>query len=143
MSYASTFFRNADLARLSKRFPALDWRGDSNDEKPAHESGAFGANIVERNSQQREFACRVLETYILEQNYNDAQGQTAQDFAEGLFEFEYCAECHGDIKDHTYVIFFGHWFARCKREHVARCKVCSQVKGKENEEPTDDYEDDL
>ena len=75
MSYASTFFRKADLTRLSKRFPTLDWRGDSNDEKPAEESGAFGANIVERNSQQREFAARVLEAYLLEQDYNIARAR--------------------------------------------------------------------
>lgn len=55
----------------------------------------------------------------------DANGITAKDFADTLFEFEYCGECHGDIKDHDFVIGpFGAWFAVCKREHVTRCKVC-------------------
>lgn len=45
----------------------------------------------------------------------DAQGLTAQEFAEHMFEFEYCSECAGDIQDHTYVIdMMGNWFAFCE-----------------------------
>lgn len=29
------------------------------------------------------------------------------------FEFEYCAECHGDACHHTAVPVMGNWFARC------------------------------
>lgn len=55
----------------------------------------------------------------------DAAGITAQEFADSLFEYEYCGECHGDTQDHLFVISpFGQWFAWCKREHVENCKVC-------------------
>jgi hypothetical protein len=49
----------------------------------------------------------------------DAGELTAQEFADELFEFEYCAECHGDIKDHAFVIGpFGRWFALCMKGRV-------------------------
>jgi hypothetical protein len=31
-------------------------------------------------------------------------GRTAQQFLEELFEYEYCAECGGDIEDHRVVL---------------------------------------
>jgi len=44
----------------------------------------------------------------------DAAGLTAQQFADELFEYEYCHECKGDIDKHTFVIgIFGNWFAMC------------------------------
>jgi len=43
----------------------------------------------------------------------DVDGLTAHRWAKELFEFEYCAECGGDVKDHTYALLLGHWFARC------------------------------
>lgn len=50
----------------------------------------------------------------------DSAGITAQEFAEELFECEYCAECYGDIKDHLFVIGpFGTWFAFCKNDAPA------------------------
>ena len=49
----------------------------------------------------------------------DAAGLTAEEFAELLFKFEYCAECHGDAKDHTFVVGpFGLWFAMCDYAEV-------------------------
>jgi hypothetical protein len=44
----------------------------------------------------------------------DIDGVLARDWAERLFEFELCEECHGDVEDHDYLIVLGHWFARCK-----------------------------
>lgn len=44
----------------------------------------------------------------------DADGLTAYRWAEELFEFEYCAECGGEVRDHTYALLLGHWLARCK-----------------------------
>jgi len=44
----------------------------------------------------------------------DVDGLTASKWAKEQFEFEYCAECGGDGKDHTYALLLGHWFARCK-----------------------------
>jgi len=52
----------------------------------------------------------------------DAEGRTAEEFLEKLFEFEYCAECGGDVEDHDAIpMNLGHysgwqilWFARCK-----------------------------
>jgi hypothetical protein len=44
----------------------------------------------------------------------DGAGLTAQQFADELFEFEYCGECAGDIEDHMFVIGpMGGWFALC------------------------------
>ena len=46
----------------------------------------------------------------------DAAGLTAQQFADILFEGEYCSECGGDIRDHWFVIGpLGLWFAKCKK----------------------------
>jgi hypothetical protein len=41
-------------------------------------------------------------------------GDTWQEFAELLFEDEYCAECGGDVEDHEPWVVMGHWFAHCK-----------------------------
>lgn len=42
-------------------------------------------------------------------------GQTAKEFLTGLFEFELCAECAGDGKDHTAAPDqFGKWHAWCR-----------------------------
>lgn len=47
----------------------------------------------------------------------DLSGQTAQEFADSLFEFEYCAECGKDADAHTAVIGpTGSWFAYCNTE---------------------------
>ena len=44
----------------------------------------------------------------------DLSGQTAQEFADSLFEFEYCSECGKDADEHTAVIGpTGNWFAYC------------------------------
>lgn len=50
----------------------------------------------------------------MQNEITDAEGQTAAQWAEELFEFELCNECHGDVADHDYVLVMGHWFARCK-----------------------------
>ena len=44
----------------------------------------------------------------------DVDGFTARQWAKELFEFEFCAECGGDVRDHTYALFLRHRFARCK-----------------------------
>lgn len=44
-------------------------------------------------------------------------GQTFTEWATELFEFEFCAECHGDVADHEPQIVLGHWFAQCKRPY--------------------------
>lgn len=41
------------------------------------------------------------------------RGVTWQEFAEELFEFEYCSECGGDVEDHERRIVLGNWFAYC------------------------------
>lgn len=41
-------------------------------------------------------------------------GQTFEEFANELFEYEYCADCGGDVEDHEGWIVLGHWFAHCK-----------------------------
>lgn len=44
----------------------------------------------------------------------DSQGVTARQFAQRLFEFEYCDECGKDVDNHTFVIGpTGAWFAHC------------------------------
>lgn len=46
----------------------------------------------------------------------DASGQTAAEFMDTAFEFEYCGECGKDSDEHTAVIGpTGHWFAFCDR----------------------------
>lgn len=50
----------------------------------------------------------------------DLSGQTAQEFANSLFEFEYCSECGKDTDEHTAVIGpTGLWFAYCDTEVAA------------------------
>lgn len=41
-------------------------------------------------------------------------GQTFEEWATGLFEFEVCADCGGDVVDHEPWIVMGNWFAHCK-----------------------------
>ena len=49
----------------------------------------------------------------------DYSGQTAQDFADSLFEFEYCSECGKDADEHTAVIGpTGNWFAYCDKQET-------------------------
>lgn len=45
-------------------------------------------------------------------------GQTAQEWADEMFEFEYCSECGKDKEDHFILPFNGNWFAKCKTEAV-------------------------
>lgn len=44
----------------------------------------------------------------------DVDGLTADEWAEMLFDSEYCGCCSGDVEDHDYILLLGHWFARCK-----------------------------
>lgn len=48
----------------------------------------------------------------------DSQGRTASQFLAELFETERCAECGGDVADHTPEMVLGNWFARCKTASV-------------------------
>ena len=43
--------------------------------------------------------------------------ETPEEWLESLFEFEYCAECGGDAKDHEVCLVpgIGNYFARCRR----------------------------
>lgn len=41
-------------------------------------------------------------------------GETAEQWAERMFEFEVCSECGKDKQDHDIIPFMGNWFARCK-----------------------------
>lgn len=41
-------------------------------------------------------------------------------WAEELFEFEYCHECHGDARHHEPWVVLGNWFAHCKFQRVLR-----------------------
>lgn len=43
-------------------------------------------------------------------------GQTWEQFAADLFEYELCAECGQDADGHEPWVVFGHWFAHCKTE---------------------------
>jgi len=44
-----------------------------------------------------------------------------------LFEFDYCAKCHGDEKDHDVIVdILGLYFARCKDNtkcHIEDCDI--------------------
>lgn len=39
--------------------------------------------------------------------------ETADEWLERMFEFEYCSMCGGDTKDHEAIPFLGNWFAYC------------------------------
>lgn len=52
----------------------------------------------------------VAEFYAIQ----DASGRTSSEFLTELFEFEYCAECGGDVGDHTARLVLGNWFAWCE-----------------------------
>lgn len=41
-------------------------------------------------------------------------GETAEQWAERMFEFETCAECGKDKEGHDIIEFMGSWRARCK-----------------------------
>lgn len=44
-------------------------------------------------------------------------GQTAEEWLESLFEFEYCAECGHDTEDHVVTFdMFGLFHATCTKE---------------------------
>lgn len=44
-----------------------------------------------------------------------SKAKEAKQFLRSLFEFEYCAECCGDVCDHIPCVGpFGDWFAMCK-----------------------------
>jgi len=48
----------------------------------------------------------------------DVDGLTAEVWGKELFECEYCAECGKDYDEHDYVLFLGHWFARCRSSEI-------------------------
>jgi hypothetical protein len=51
----------------------------------------------------------------------DASGKTVNQFLRETFEFEYCAECRQDAKNHTVVIGpTGSWFALCRTQVIFR-----------------------
>jgi len=37
-----------------------------------------------------------------------------QQWLKEQFEYEYCDECGGDVKDHDAIPLLGNWFALCK-----------------------------
>lgn len=41
-------------------------------------------------------------------------GETAKEWADNMFRYEYCQECGKDQEDHDIIPFMGNWFARCK-----------------------------
>lgn len=41
-------------------------------------------------------------------------GETAEQWADRMFEFETCSDCGKDKEDHDIIEFMGSWFARCK-----------------------------
>jgi hypothetical protein len=46
-------------------------------------------------------------------------GRTAQQFLEDLFEYEYCAECAGNIEDHSVVLdVLGLFHAYCLKPSI-------------------------
>lgn len=47
------------------------------------------------------------------------RGQTFEQFAAELFEFEYCSECGGDAEDHEPWIVVGNWFAHCTHDMLS------------------------
>lgn len=51
----------------------------------------------------------------------DASRRTAEEFLQELFEFEFCAECGGDVEDHRVALGpFGLWIAICRFRRVRR-----------------------
>ena len=50
-------------------------------------------------------------------------GQTWEEWAAELFEYEACAECGGTEADHVPAVVLGHWFAYC----VTQCPGCPEV----------------
>ena len=49
----------------------------------------------------------------------------AQNWLEQQFEYEYCAECHGDAEDHEVMVVTDLLFAHCKvnaKCHVENCQ---------------------
>ena len=44
----------------------------------------------------------------------NGDGQTWDEWAAELFEWEFCNECGGDVEDHDPLVFMGNWFAKCK-----------------------------
>ena len=54
---------------------------------------------------------------------HDQHGQSFEEWAKQLFEFEYCADCGGDWYDHKPNILLDNWFARCKIADNPKYKV--------------------
>lgn len=50
-------------------------------------------------------------------------GQTWTEWAQELFEFEYCEECHKGVRGHLKAIFLGNWFAYCKNPPIEEDKL--------------------
>lgn len=71
-----------------------------------------------------EFKCYYLEGYPIRL----MNGETAEQWAKHLFEFDYCEECSGDVADHKIVPCLTGWFAECKmtnnRERLLRAAKC-------------------
>lgn len=45
---------------------------------------------------------------------HEVEGETFKQWADRLFEFEFCEQCGGDTEDHTPLLVMGHWVAMCK-----------------------------
>lgn len=45
---------------------------------------------------------------------HEVEGETFQQWADRLFEFEFCEQCGGDTEDHTPLLVLGRWVAMCK-----------------------------
>lgn len=58
----------------------------------------------------------------------DIDGVSAEEWADEYFEFSYCDQCGGDAQDHDYILFMGHWFARCKDENFTNKEMMERVK---------------
>lgn len=41
--------------------------------------------------------------------------ESPDEWLKRLFEFEFCAECGGDVEDHVVSVVLGNYFAWCKR----------------------------
>ena len=52
-----------------------------------------------------------IPTYAADHTVN---GQTWSEWADELFEFEFCENCGGDTEDHLPMLALGHWVAVCK-----------------------------
>ena len=84
---------------------------------PAAESSVYQLPERKKKMQIKVAANQFTAGEIMDK---DLSGQTAQEFADSLFEFEYCSECGEDADKHTAVIGpTGNWFAYCDTEAAA------------------------